>query len=276
MLRGRQALRMVYDYMKVSEQAGALFDISDLMAVRLIGDKLESFLHNWESTLTGMKNAPDPETKEVLFLKQLQRADIMKAEVAHYERHEIGHPDHSYAFLLAALKRKIQKKRQDDNRKVIEAAHGGGKPALAAKGKGKGDKGKGICFKFRDTGKCDRENCPYQHVKAAAPAAGKGQNKRGRSRSPKGSRGRSNTPKGKGRGSSPRGRSNSRDGKKTPCWHFQNGKCRFGDKCFNLHAKAAAPAPAKKKKNKTKKKKGDDSETENEESDKEPATKGKE
>ena len=266
MLRGRQALRMIYNYMKVSEQAGALFDISDLMNVRLQGDRLETFLHNWESTLTGMKNQPDPETKEVLFFRQLQRSDSLKAEVAHYERHELGHPDHSYNFLLTSIKRKIQKRRQDDNRKTIEHAHGGGKsPALPAQGKGKGENNKGICYRFRDTGKCDRENCPYSHGKNAAPASnkGKGKGKRGRSKSPNGSRGRSNTPRGRSRSNSPGGRSNSRHRKKQQCWHFQNGKCKYGDKCFNLHGTPAAPASQKKKNNNKKKKQNKESDTEN-------------
>ena len=119
MFRGRQALFMVYQAMKVSEQAGALFDITDLMAVRLNGDKLEGFLNSWDATLTGMRSVPDPQTKEALFLKQLKRSESMKVETAHYERHEIDHPDHSYEFLLSAVKRIIQKRRQDANRKNI-------------------------------------------------------------------------------------------------------------------------------------------------------------
>ena len=256
MFRGRQAVFMVYEYMRVSEQAGALYDISDLMAVKLHNDKLEGFLQSWESILTGMKSAPDPETKEVLFLKQLQHSDQMKAEVAHYERHELGHLDHTYDFLMAAVKRRIQKKRQDKNRKAIEAALGGTKtPAAPAKGKGKG-KAKGICYAFRDYGKCDKEDCQYRHESNAAPAKGGGKGK-GRSKSPKGKgRGRSNSPKGKGKGKS-RDRSPSAGGNKV-CWFFLQGSCKFGDKCASKHTKPAAPAPKKKSK---KKKANSDSES---------------
>ena len=257
MLRGRQAVWLIYQYMNVSEQAGALYDISDLMGVRLYHDKLEPFLQSWQAVLTGMRSPPDPETQEVLFYKQLQTSDQMKTEIAHYERNEIGHPDHSYEFLLAAVKRRIQKRRQDKNRKALEAALGGSKiPAAPAKGKGKGKTG--ICYAFRDKGKCDREDCPYQHSNNAMPAKGSG--KRGRSRSPKGKgRGRSNSPKGKGKGIS-RERSSS-DGKQV-CWFFMKGHCKFGDKCNNKHSKPAAPATKDKDKHKNKKKRDNtDSET---------------
>ena len=95
----------------------------------------------------------------------------MKTEVSHYDRCEIGHPDHTYDFLLTSFKKLIQRRRQDRNRQEIEAHLGGGNlPALAAaKGKGKG-KGKGICFKFRDTGRCDNKDCKYSHGENAAPA----------------------------------------------------------------------------------------------------------
>ena len=266
MLRGRQAVWLVYQYMKVSEQAGALYDISDLMGVRLYHDKLEPFLQSWQAVLTGMRSPPDPETQEVLFYKQLQHSDQLKSEVAHYERHEIGHSDHSYEFLLAAVKRRIQKRRQDKNRKALEAALGGSKtPAAPAKGKGKG---KGICYAFRDRGKCDKDDCPYRHETSAAPAKGSG--KRGRSKSPKGKgRGRSNSPKGKGKG---RSRERSSSNGDQVCWYFLKGHCKFGDKCSSKHTKPAAPAT----KNKNKKKgKGEQTDSDSDSARPEPKAKAK-
>ena len=58
MLRGRQALHMIYEYMRVSELEGALYDLSDLMAVQLRAEKLEAFLNSWETTLLGMRKVP--------------------------------------------------------------------------------------------------------------------------------------------------------------------------------------------------------------------------
>ena len=41
MMSGRQAVFLVYEFMRTNAKAGALFDLTDLMAVRLKGDRLE-------------------------------------------------------------------------------------------------------------------------------------------------------------------------------------------------------------------------------------------
>ena len=209
MMTGRQAAWMVYEYMKTNAKAGALFDLNDLMSIRLKGDRLEYYWASWESTLTGMKKKPDDDTVETLFLKQVKYSDSMKIELAHYERHPDGHPDHSYSFLTLAIQRIINKRRQDTNRKEIETLLSGGRPpALAAdeKGKGKG-KGKGK-YKDKDT---DADAAP---AKGKGKSKGKGKGKsRGRSGSKGKGKGRSKSPKGKGKGGK-RDRSNSPTGSK--------------------------------------------------------------
>ena len=72
MMSGRQAVWMVYEFMKTNAKAGALFDLNDLMSIRLKGDKLEDFWSSWEATLSGMKKKPDDDTVKTLFLKQLK------------------------------------------------------------------------------------------------------------------------------------------------------------------------------------------------------------
>jgi hypothetical protein len=143
MMSGRQAAWMVYEFMKTNAKAGALFDLNDLMSIRLKGDKLEDFWSSWEATPTGMKKKPDDDTVETLFLKRLKFSDSMKIELAHYERHPEGHADHTYDFLTGAVNRIINKRRQDLNRKEIENLLSGGKPPALAAEKGKGKKGKG-------------------------------------------------------------------------------------------------------------------------------------
>ena len=165
-----------------------------------------------------MRKVPDEDVMETLFLKQVRKSNSMQVELAYYERAEVGSKERSYAFLLSAVKRMIQQNRQKQNRKEIETALGqlgnGNNPrALAAKGGGKA-KGGGaeqkICFNFRDTRTCDRQNCPYKHGENAAPAKGKG--KRGRSNSPfrKGKGKGRNRSSSKGRGKGKRSRSRER------------------------------------------------------------------
>ena len=71
MLRGRQALWLVYQWYKVTEEAGALFDLSDLMKVELEGHNLSTFQQNWVSIL-GMKKEPDKQTMATLYHMQIQ------------------------------------------------------------------------------------------------------------------------------------------------------------------------------------------------------------
>jgi hypothetical protein len=58
MLKGRHILWMVYQYYAVSQDAGAMYSITELMSVRLNDDKLETFLHNWNHVLAGMESPP--------------------------------------------------------------------------------------------------------------------------------------------------------------------------------------------------------------------------
>ena len=49
--RGRELLYMVYDTYTSDPSFGALCDIQDLIGVKLINDKIESFLNRWDHVL---------------------------------------------------------------------------------------------------------------------------------------------------------------------------------------------------------------------------------
>ena len=77
LLRGRQALFMIYQHFKTAEEAGALYDLVDLTKVlsTTSGGKqidLTTFLQNWEAVLAGMKVEPDISVKETLFKEQIK------------------------------------------------------------------------------------------------------------------------------------------------------------------------------------------------------------
>ena len=116
MIKGRQLLWYVYEYYKVSEEAGTLYDLQDLMAVTLVGDgKLSQFMQTWESILAGMKEEPAMSTQEILFLKQVRSSKELCEEIAHYDRVERGHVDKSYAYLVKSVKRLLERRRQEKN-----------------------------------------------------------------------------------------------------------------------------------------------------------------
>ena len=99
MLKGRQALWMVYEYYRVNAEAGALFDLSDLLNVKLRGDALETFMANWDYVLVGMAVEPTEDTLKMLFLDNLRGCPVMREEINHYDRARVGDPDKSYADL---------------------------------------------------------------------------------------------------------------------------------------------------------------------------------
>ena len=78
--RGRQLLWLIYDYHRVSEEAGALYDISDLLKVEWLSDaKIETFISNWENVLSGCIQEVDESTKKALFLQQVRKKSETKS-----------------------------------------------------------------------------------------------------------------------------------------------------------------------------------------------------
>ena len=87
MLKGRQILWMIHDNHKLDEERGALYDFTDLLAIRLKGDnQLGSFMTTWESVLSAMAHPPSPNIIEVLFLEQLRHSSALRDEIAIYDR----------------------------------------------------------------------------------------------------------------------------------------------------------------------------------------------
>jgi len=195
---------MVHDYHKLDEERGALYDFTDLTAVRLKGDNLESFMNTWEMVLAGIRHLPDQHIIETLFLDQLRHSTVLREEISHYERQDRGHRDRTYEYLVGCVRKYLNRVRQKNNRKALERALSGGvghtaapatkakkakskeanqdaSPAAPAKGSSGTGKGKGrsgtnppkpagtpgaICYEFQKTGKCNRQGCKYEHVRS--------------------------------------------------------------------------------------------------------------
>jgi hypothetical protein len=126
-LKGRQALWMVYRHFEINEEAGVIYSITDLMAVRWLGDdRIESFLNSWISVLSGMREEPPVTVKEELFLEQLRKSQVMREEVAYYDRVEKGHPDKTYDFLVKSIRKLLERRRHRQNRQdMVKALQGG-------------------------------------------------------------------------------------------------------------------------------------------------------
>jgi hypothetical protein len=143
MLRGRQALFIIYEHFKTAEKAGALFELTDLMAIKRHGSNLQAFITSWDTVLAGMKNEPTVETKEVLLYEQLKDCEELIHDMAYYHRDKMMSSQQKYDFLLSAVREYLERKRQEENRKAVVQQLRGGRPAAPAnttegEGKGKG------------------------------------------------------------------------------------------------------------------------------------------
>jgi hypothetical protein len=112
MLRGRQALFLVYQWYRVTEESGALFNLRDLM--KWEGDSiasLTSFQQNWTAVLNGMKEDPGNQTKATLYHLQIHECSLINHDIEIYDRAPIGDPNHTYDYLYKAVKSKLARTR---------------------------------------------------------------------------------------------------------------------------------------------------------------------
>jgi len=125
MMTGRQCLFMIYDHLKIDEEAGSLFDLSDLMCVQLEGDDLETFWKDWELALSSMRSEVPDNVKKTLFRLQLDKCKALHDEMAYYYRQRPGHADRSYRYLAERVRRWIERRRLSSNRRLVARALGG-------------------------------------------------------------------------------------------------------------------------------------------------------
>jgi hypothetical protein len=208
---GRQLLKVVYDYYKTDEYSGVLYDVADLMEVKVKGDnpgwkQLQDFRDTWDETLAGMEREPAEDILEALFKQKIKTCNCISHDLSIYDRAEKGSPMKTYKYLYEAVEKFLSRKISEANRADVQRTikHGNGSTHDNR------ENGRG-----RSKGRRD-----------AAPAAGKEKGKKNR----KNSRGNS-------RGSSKGGRDGSNNSRrlngkqKGVCYTWKNtGKCAKNEK----------------------------------------------
>ena len=187
--RGRELLFMVYDIYTSDPSFGALFDIQDLIGVKLINDKIEAFLNRWDHVLIHLTEPPSTQLREGLFVEQVKSSKKLQVDYQAYYLAKPGTDTRSYQYLYNAAKAVVERERRERARK--KALKGwDDNPGLAAddppklKGKGKGKKGKGkgksgsydgylvgevLCYFYGTHGNCKKgDSCPFSHDKSKA------------------------------------------------------------------------------------------------------------
>ena len=241
-VKGRQVYWMINSFFKTNPALGLVYDVTDLGALTWLGDKqVHNFRHLWTQMTSNMKSALSEETLESLLHRCMENSTVLKPDLQHYNRQDVGHPDRSYSYLLKCLDRYIdrssQKQRRDEQVQHFNQLkkrgkadnHNGGSDAAPAPGDQSKGKGKG---KTKSSDKSQRKK-----------GSGKGEaQKKQQENKPKSDAGKT----GSGDGNQKKGK------KKKPCIYFHHkgcnrpaNKCMFSHDLISAAEKAKLPKPAR-------------------------------
>ena len=81
LVRGRQVLAKLDAYFATSALHGSLYELEDLLGVKLINENLITFMSNWDTVLSGMKVTPDDTFLEPLFHRQVKKCKSISHEL---------------------------------------------------------------------------------------------------------------------------------------------------------------------------------------------------
>ena len=97
--KGRQILKIICQKHETHERVGQVYNIQDLMAVRLRGQSLNDlkrFQRLWRKINLRVRNAVDEQTKQMLYWMQLEHCTLMKDDINLYRR-ALSKGDHDVA-----------------------------------------------------------------------------------------------------------------------------------------------------------------------------------
>jgi len=111
-MKGRQALFMIYQYYATTGIKKGLTSITVLMAVRLYRKRLQEFLSTWDRVLLHIDETPSTAVLTRLFYDQVKSCDLMKIDISTYHRMSDDDPNKSYAWLRKCVEGEIDRHRK--------------------------------------------------------------------------------------------------------------------------------------------------------------------
>eukprot|EP00971_Amphidinium_carterae_P343600 6483442-Amphidinium_carterae.1 len=223
---GRLVLRWLIQDFAVDNSRGALYDISDLMQLKLSGTSagaIQHFLEAWTWVEQGLKSDVAPRVKEAMLWHQVKECHILEPELVLYRTAPEGSEWRNYEYLLRSIESYVKRHRQDATRdevlKGIQNLGGGAGQAYPVQQQeasgadafvagGKREDQKKACWAW-ERGECKRGlECKFAHDAQK-----------------KGVRKRSVTPN-----------RSSGSGVKPVCLAWsKTGQCSYGDRCRFVH-----------------------------------------
>eukprot|EP00971_Amphidinium_carterae_P337263 6473987-Amphidinium_carterae.1 len=121
---GRAMLRCVLKHFATSAAHGQLYDLSDLLQVRLAGNTpqaLESFVTSWSWVEQGLRLDVADDLKASLLWEQLKDHAPLQPELLPYRISAPGDSVHTYAYLQKVMNKHSERTRQERTRAQVVA-----------------------------------------------------------------------------------------------------------------------------------------------------------
>ena len=154
---------MMDKYFSTNALRRSVYDIEDLLSVTMVSEKLEVFMRNWDTVLSGIKKLLEESFLEPIFHGQIKKARVLQHDLNIYERALDGTPERTYRFLCDAAFRYIDRKRTDRNRERIYQSVGGRPKPGAPAPPNKKYVPKSFCISFVRNGSCKKDGWKYKH-----------------------------------------------------------------------------------------------------------------
>ena len=105
-------LMVAYEYHTLDVAQSAVLGIENIVAVQLVGDKLQKLLSDWNSILAGQGAPVAKAMLKPLMIRQLRKSQRLKEEIARYGRALPRTYDNSNDWVYRCLVRRTELKRQ--------------------------------------------------------------------------------------------------------------------------------------------------------------------
>ena len=156
---------MVYKWFEVKDGLGFVYSYKDLLELKWVGDnKMELFRSTWELIVNGLEEKLSETHLRDILRDKLADSNVLKADIAHFDRQGKAHQDKTLAFLIGCIDRHIDLQQTERNKVARlasiqkEMKKHRAVPAQPKNDKGKG-KGKG---KGKQKGNIPRAPSPYK------------------------------------------------------------------------------------------------------------------
>ena len=156
---------MIYDYFRVIGAHDTVLDYVDFFSVTLRNDNIQEFDTEWDEILSSMTKIPSDDVLESLYKLRIRHSDQLKTVFKLYDmeiHQKMSTPDGRgfRALVKRSIYQKLRLRTFDARHEKIET----GAVVKSHRGSSGVERGKGICYQWREKGQCPKgDQCSFRH-----------------------------------------------------------------------------------------------------------------